>query len=299
MKEVYTFGDLQDWRESGGADEPPIRLSVLGDPVAHSKSPQMHNAALRACGLAAGYARLQIHPSELERAVPLLMRNDFIGTNVTIPHKAAMLGLMDEVDEHARKIGAVNTVVIRDGKLRGYNTDGPGIVRALRAEFGVELRDLRVLILGAGGGAGRAIAVQCALEQCERLVLTNRTFAKARLLADELAPYFETPRVTAVPPDLETLRAQLPHIDLVINASASGMQNTDPSPLPAAVLPQHLLIYDTIYGAHRTALLRAADEAGIRSANGLSMLLHQGALSFEIWFDRPAPIEQMRAALLA
>jgi shikimate dehydrogenase len=304
QKDVFTFADLQNWRAVTADVTPPVRLSVFGDPVAHSKSPAMHNAALKACGIDAQYARLQITPGELAGAVRLLVANGFLGTNVTIPHKGAMPGLMDEVDEHARKIGTVNTVVIDGGRLRGFNTDGQGIVRAVRDEFCVDLRDLRVMILGAGGGAGRAIAVQCAMENCERLVLVNRTFEKAKSLADELQSYFRgarlvgpVARLEAVPWEEAQLKFQIGHTDLVINATSMGMKLSDPSPLPGSMLMPHLMIYDTIYTAARTPLLRAADETGARSANGLSMLLHQGALSFEIWFNREAPLEVMRNAL--
>jgi shikimate dehydrogenase len=304
LKDLYTFSDLQDWRSVAGGFDPPVRLSVVGDPVAHSASPPMHNAALEKCGIPARYARIHVRPEELSAALDLLVANGFIGTNVTIPHKSAMLSLMDELDEQARKIGAVNTVLIEDGKRIGFNTDGPGIVRAVRSEFSVDLRDLRILVLGAGGGAGRAIAVQCAMENCERLVLANRTFEKAEELARELAPLFKTSRLAGPVEKIaavvwDQIRAELANIDLVINATPIGMKRTDASPLPSAWLAPHLLVYDTIYTAPRTKLMLAADEAGARSANGLSMLLHQGALSFEIWFNRPAPIEAMRAALLA
>ncbi|MGB8356907.1 MAG: shikimate dehydrogenase [Chthoniobacteraceae bacterium] len=305
QKDVYTFADLQNWPQATAGITPPIRLSVFGDPVAHSKSPAMHNAALAACGIDAQYIRLQISPGELADAVRLLPENGFLGTNVTIPHKVAMLSLMDEVDDNARKIGTVNTVVIDGKKLRGFNTDGPGIVRAIRSEFSVDLRDLRVMLLGAGGGAGRAIAMQCGFESCERLVLVNRTFEKAKALADELQPLFRSTkllgpvaRLEAIPWDEAQLKFQLQHTDLVINATSIGMKFSDPSPLPASLLTPSLMLYDTIYTSARTPLLRAADEAGARSANGLSMLLHQGALSFEIWFNREAPLEAMRTALL-
>jgi shikimate dehydrogenase len=229
-----------------------------------------------------------------------------MGVNCTIPHKAAALPLMDRVDDHARRIGVVNTVAVDGGELTGFNTDGPGLVRALRAEFSVDLRDLRVLVLGAGGGAGRAIAMQCGIEGCERLVLVNRTFEKAQELEVELQPLFKSQRVLgpvarleAVPWDASALKFQLENTDLVINCSSVGMKRTDPSPLPSAILEPHLMIYDTIYTSSRTRLMLAADEAGARSANGLSMLLHQGALSYEIWFNQPAPLAEMRAALVA
>lgn len=304
-KEVFDFNDLQHWSTASAEADPPLRLAVFGDPVVHSASPPMHNAALEHCGIAARYTRLHIRPEELHDALRLLAPQNFIGVNLTIPHKAAALAMMDEVDDHARRIGVVNTVVVEDGKLIGFNTDGPGLVRALRAEFSVDLRDLRVLVLGAGGGAGRAIAMQCGMERCERLVLVNRTMEKAQELAGELQPYFDDARVSGpvarlevVPWEEEALRFQIANTDLVINCTSVGMKRTDPSPLPSALLEPSLMIYDTIYTASRTKLMLAADEAGARSANGFSMLLHQGALAFEIWFNREAPLEVMREALL-
>jgi len=305
MKDVYSLADLRDWPVATAGVVPPVRLAVFGDPIAHSKSPQMHNPALSQSGIEAGYARMHIRPEELAEALQLLPKAGFIGVNLTIPHKQAALPLLDEVDDHARRIGAVNTVAIRDGKLTGFNTDGPGLVRAIRAEFGVEIKDLRVMVLGAGGGAGRAISVQCAMEGCRRLVLVNRTLEKAKSLAIELESYFKGSddsaagtRLGAIPMENLPVKAQLQNTDLVINATSMGMKPGDLSPLPASVLMPHLMVYDTIYTADRTPLLKASDEKGARGANGFSMLLHQGALSFEIWFNRPAPIEVMRKGLL-
>lgn len=305
LKDVYTVADLENWPELMAGISPRMRLSIVGDPVAHSRSPQMHNAALEKCGIDARYGRLHVREGELQRALNLMVANGFIGTNVTIPHKISILSCLDEVDDHARKLGAVNTVVVDGGKLVGFNTDGPGFVRAVRSEFGVDLKDLRVLIVGAGGGAGRAIAVQCGLEGCERLVLANRTLEKAQALEKELAPYFKgarllgpVARLAAVPLEAQRLRFELEHTDLVINTTSVGMKPTDRSPLPSNLLQPHLMVYDTIYTAHRTPLLAAAEEVGARGANGLSMLLHQGALSFEIWFNQPAPTESMRQALV-
>ncbi len=184
---------------------PPIRLGVLGDPVAHSLSPEMQNAALQECGVALRYAPFQIAPDELETAIRLLREIDFVGLNLTVPHKIAALSFVDDVEERARKIGAINTIVFRDGHSLGWNTDGPGFERAIREEFSVDLRDLRVLLLGAGGGAGRALAYQCASENCERLVLVNRTFDKAQALARELAGYFSGPRVLGPAARLEAV----------------------------------------------------------------------------------------------
>ncbi len=250
------------------------------------------------------YAAFQIRPEELQEALSRLVALNFVGVNLTVPHKIAGAGMVDELDDAARRIGAVNTVSVRDGKLVGSNTDGVGFARAIRSEFSVDLRDLRVLLLGAAGGAGRAIAWQCAAEGCERLVLVNRSLEKAQALAAELKSSFTDTRVSAPVARLEAapweeraLRFQIANVDLVVNATPLGLHRSDPTPLCASLLAPHLMVYDLIYAPARTALLAATAEAGARGANGLSMLLHQGALAFEEWFDRDAPLEAMRAAL--
>jgi shikimate dehydrogenase len=301
MKDVYTLADLENWKAK---TKPPIRLGVFGDPVAHSLSPQMQNASLEKCELEMHYAPFEIHPGELQATLELLRQRNFVGVNLTVPHKIAALKLMDEVDETARQAGAVNTIKIDHEKLRGFNTDGKGFSRAIREEFSVDLRDLRILVLGAGGAA-RAIALQCAKENCERLVIANRDFEKAQQLADELRPFFAEARVLGPVPRLQALgldetaiRFQIANVDLVVNATSLGLTRADASPISSRLLAPHLMIYDTIYSEGQTAFVSAAIEAGARAANGLSMLLHQGALAFEIWFDRTAPIDVMRKALL-
>ena len=295
MKEVYSLDDLRRWP----AEQPPLRLAVFGDPVAHSASPPMHNAALAECGIDARYTRLHIRADELAEAFRLLPSQGFIGVNCTIPHKFAALALVDRADDHARRIGVVNTVAIEGNKLIGYNTDGPGLVRAVRAELGADLRELRVMILGAGGGAGRAIAMQCAIERCPRIALINRTLEKLSPLVRDLEAFYPADRIAIDDFDSGALAAHLAQTDIIINCTSVGMKTDEPSPIPADRLTARHLIYDTIYTAARTPLLLAGDAVGARGANGLSMLLHQGALSFEIWFQRPAPIEVMRAALIA
>ena len=298
MKAVYTLADLQSWETVTAEERVPLRLAVIGDPVAHSASPQMHNAALEALGIAARYCRLHIRPEELSEALRLLPGKGFVGVNCTIPHKAGVLAAVDEADESARRAGGVNTVAVgADGRLRGYSTDGPGLARAVREQLGVELRDVRVLILGAGGGAGRAVATQCAKEGCPRLALTNRTVEKLNELVALLGGVYPSDQLSVSSMDAEALRAELAETDIIVNCSALGMDLNDPSPVPASLLERRHLLYDTIYTARRTPLMLAGDAVGARSANGMSMLLHQGALSFEIWFQRPAPLEAMREAL--
>jgi shikimate dehydrogenase len=298
-KEIYTLADLRHWPDV----DPPVRLGVFGDPVAHSLSPQMQNAALKQCKIDMQYVRFQISQNELREALNLTRDLKFVGVNLTVPHKIAAVSFLDEADENAKRIGAVNTIKIIDGKLHGFNTDGHGFSRAIREEFAVDLRDLRVMVLGTGGAA-RAIALQCAREDCERLVIASRTIEKAKKMADELRDFFVGPRVLGPVPRLQAIaweesafRFQIGNVDLIINATPLGLNRADPSPIPARLLAPHLMIYDTIYTSEQTPLISAAIEAGARGANGLSMLLHQGALAFEIWFGREAPVDVMRKAL--
>ena len=302
-KDVYTIADLQDWGRTLRNVKPPIRLGIFGDPIAHSLSPQMQNAALNHHGIDIQYARFQIAPHDLSPALSLVRNLNFAGLNLTVPHKVAACEMVDEVEGEAAEIGAINTVTLRDNKLIGFNTDAIGFARAIRSEFSVDLRDLRVLLFGAGGAA-RAIAVQCARSGCERLAIVNRDPDKARGLVATLQAAFAGPRVLgpvarleAVPWEERALRFQLEHTDLVVNATALGLNPNDPAVLPATLLQPHLMIYDTVYARHGSRLMESAVEAGARAANGLSMLLHQGARAFEIWFGKEAPLDVMRAAL--
>ncbi len=285
MKDFYTLADLRDWKD----EDTPIRLGVFGDPIAHSLSPRMQNAALQACGLEMRYAAFHILPNELSEAFSLLPARGFVGINLTLPHKARAAELVHDLDPFAREVGAINTIRVEDGGLTGFNTDGAGFERAIREEFSEELRDLRVLLFGAGGGAGRAIAEQCARAGCQRLVLVNRDYAKAETLASKLGA--EAIRWEAAS------QSAMEKIDLLVNATPLGLNPSDPPIVSVTVLSPRMMVYDTIYNPARTPLLETASEAGGRGANGLSMLLHQGALSFAIWFNRDAPIEAMRAAL--
>jgi shikimate dehydrogenase len=298
-KEVYTLADLQSWRDAN----PPIRVGIFGDPVEHSLSPQMQNAALKHSKIDIQYARFHILPSELREALDRVRELGFVGLNLTLPHKIAAPELLDRTDDDAKQIGAVNVIKSDNGKLHGFNTDGLGFARAIREEFSVDLRDLRVMILGAGGAA-RAIAFECAKSHCERLVIANGTFEKGERLAEKLRNFFEGPKVLGPVPRLQAIRweegafqFQIANVDLVVNATPVGLNRGDASPLSARLLAPHLMVYDTIYSAERTPLISAAIEAGARVANGLSMLLHQGALAFEIWFERSAPLQVMRKAL--
>ena len=303
-KEIYTLEDLTLQAAEGSGISPPARLSVFGDPVGHSLSPQLHNPALKACDIDARYVRVQVSEPDFPEALAAIKDQGFLGTNCTIPLKFAALEACDHVDELAGKLGSVNTICFEDGKTFGSNSDGPGFLRAIREAFAIDAHDLRIMILGAGGGAGRAVTVQCALETPERLVLANRTREKAERLRNEVAPLLDDELIHAASSRLqvadwstEGLEAELNNIDLIVNATSLGMKRSDPDLIPAHLLQPHHLVYDMVYSPQRTKLLSDAQNAGARTANGLSMLLHQGAISFETWFNREAPLEIMRRSL--
>jgi shikimate dehydrogenase len=296
----FTLDDLSHWPNLA----PSARLAVIGDPIAHSKSPQMHNPALLACGIDAQYVRVQVPVGRVAEAFRAFATAGFEGINVTIPHKFEALEAVDELDPLARTLGAVNTVHIHEGRLIGYNTDGPGFLRSVKEAFGVEVRDLRVLILGAGGGAGRAVAVQCFLEGCSTLALQNRTADKAVQLVMDLeelryARPIKTNLMHCLTPD--KLEEAISKSDLIVNGTSVGMKPDDAPLLPAGALQARHLVFDMVYrtGGQLTQLGAAAQAAGAPYSDGATLLLHQGAISFEHWFARPAPVEVMRAGLQA
>jgi len=268
-KAFYTVADLDNWPDLA----PPAKLAVFGDPVAHSLSPQLHNPALEACGIDAQYVRIQVAENQFAEALKKVHSLGFHGVNCTIPHKLAALRACDHTDGLATKLGAVNTITFEDGKTHGSNSDGPGFLRAIREAFGIDLGDLRILILGAGGGAGRAIAIQCALEHPERLVLVNRTRDKAEALREEIAPLLHDEHIHAAAQRLvladwspEALAPLLDDIDLIVNATPLGMKRSDPELLPSHLLQPHHMVYDMIYNPARTRLLADAEAAGARAA---------------------------------
>ena len=294
--EVFTSQDLTGVGEIFRKLNPPARLAVFGDPIAHSASPPMHNAALRERNHQLQYVRIRVTQDELPQALRNLTSAGFLGASLTIPHKQAALSFMDQLSREAHLMGAINTVAVRNGKLHGYNTDGPGLSAAILEEFGIPLKERRVLILGGAGGAGRAITVQCALEGSPSVIITNRNKEKGDLLSQEIQEYLDFP-ISSIPMTTESLGLAMKSVDLIINATPLGMKAGDPSPLPEGLLTKDHLVYDTVYSGGETALLKQARSAGARCAGGFSMLLHQGALQNALWFGEAAPLETMRKAL--
>ncbi len=301
---AYELKHLKEWIEKSPPNDPLAVLSVFGDPVKHSLSPQMHNPALKICGINGEYIKIRVPEENFTEALGLIRELGFHGTNCTIPLKFAALNACDHIDKAAQRMGAVNTIRFENDKIIGSNSDGPGLVRAIREEFSIDIRDLRVMILGAGGGAGRAVAIQCAMEKVERLVLVNRTKDKAEKIASEIEPDFlddnihrDSSRLKVSEWSNTELANEIGNIDLIINASPIGMNSSDPDLIPQNILEPHHLVYDMIYIPSKTKLIRDAKSIGARTANGLSMLLHQGAISFETWFNQEAPIDAMKKGL--
>jgi len=304
MPAPFTLADLASRDRLDTGQGKPARLAVIGQPVGHSASPAMHQPALDARGIDARYVPVEIEPGKVAEALGRMRELGFIGCNVTVPHKLEALACCSTIDPAAESLGAVNTVLFDREGLHGFNTDGPGFVRAIHDDFGVDVRDLRILIIGAGGGAGQAIAGQCAREGCERLVLANRTPGKLGPLVARLEPGFHSDKLEGPGDRLCSLALDDPNLqqaagesDLIVNCTSLGLRHGDPSPLPEAFIEPHHLVFDTIYRPPRTALLRAAANTGARTANGTSLLLHQGALAFELWFPGEAPLAEMRAGL--
>lgn len=256
----------------------------------------MHQAALAALGLAHSYQAVAVPPAELGAAVAALRSDAVLGANVTVPHKEAVLPLLDSVSDAARSIGAVNTISKQAGKLTGDNTDVHGF-QALLDAAGVSLsatRPPRVVLLGAGGAARAALWV---LGQRAQTVIVNRTVSRAQALADDFRGHALVSSV-AGQPDLELLA----RADVLINTTSVGMErdgrDPDESPLPPGLLPAHAVVIDMVYRPALPRLLREAAAAGLKVQGGVEMLVQQGAQSLRIWTGAEPPVEQMRAAVV-
>lgn len=271
-----------------------LLLGVMGDPIGHSKSPAMHNIALEASGIPGMYVPLHVKPEQLAEAVAGTKALGFSGFNVTIPHKVEMLKLMDELDESAVCCGAVNTVVIQDGKLKGYNTDGIGYVRSLKEELNSELSGKHITILGAGGAA-RGVVYALLREQPANVTVINRTVDKAEQLATE----FSNDNLQVQSGSYEALDKVLSQTDILINTTSIGMSpNSDETPLEQSRIPEGIIVSDLIYNPLETRFLREAKSRGCTVVGGLGMFVYQGAYAYEYWTGQPAPVSVMRSALL-
>jgi shikimate dehydrogenase len=276
----------------------PLLAGLIGDPVAHSRSPMLHNAAFAKLGMHARYELWPTPALELAARIDSLRAPHILGANVTLPHKIAVLELLDRLDPAAELIGAVNTIIREvDGSLTGANTDAPAFLASLREAGGYDPAGQTIVILG-GSGAARAAAMALAGAGVARLVIANRTIERAEaLLGDLLAATADIdPQLFALTPNDADLPELLAEASLIVNATSIGWHG-EQSPLPARLIPSSALVFDMIY--RPTQLLHDAATRGARTLDGADMLARQAALAFERWTGQSAPLDLMRAALHA
>ncbi|WP_405108980.1 shikimate dehydrogenase [Paenibacillus sp. FSL K6-1217] len=269
-----------------------LLLGVMGDPVAQSKSPLMHGAALQALGLSGAYVPLHITPDKLGDAVQAIRTLGFRGVNVTIPHKVAVMEYLDRLDASAVDVGAVNTIVNDNGVLTGFNTDGIGYVRSLKAEAVPDLAGTRILVIGAGGAA-RGIVSALLKEQPESVLIANRNAERARQLADSFAS-----RGAVAGAGMESVPSIIGGMDIVINTTSVGMYpHMEDMPVDPAGLHEGMIVSDLIYNPLHTRLLTESLKRGCTIHGGLGMFVYQGAYALEYWTGLVAPAEIMRQTI--
>lgn len=293
---VHTLADLEHWSFPGTA------LAVLGHPIAHSLSPAMHNAALAELGARRPrfaswrYFKFDIDPADLERALPIFAAKGFVGLNLTIPHKIIAVDLVHRIDSAAADAEAVNTLRLMPGNLyEGFNTDGHGVIAGIAEDLGRTVSESPVILLGAGGAA-RAAAVTCLHGGCSSLWIGNRSQGGLRALADQLAPSARRLGVPLETFDLAAPPARLPADAIIINATASGLKPGEPPPIDLGKVPGRPCVYDMVYNPPVTPLILAARQLGLPAANGLTMLVHQGARALELWTEETVSTSVMLQA---
>jgi shikimate dehydrogenase len=271
---------------------------IVGHPVAHSLSPAMQNAAFEAFGMDAGYRTFDVGPEELEAFLGGASGRGIAGLNVTIPHKIAAADYIvrkGELDPNAKKLGAVNTVKIAGGVLHGFNTDGPGFYRSLVADLKFEPEGRRVVVIGAGGAA-RAVVMYLGSGP-EKISVFDIDSGKAGSLKDHYIRFYGAKSLAVLKEaDLEKAIGES---HLLVNATPVGMKEGDPSPIDRRFLKSGMYVYDLVYNRLETALVRDARLAKAHAVTGIGMLLYQGAIAFEIWTGRKAPLDVMKKALRA
>jgi shikimate dehydrogenase len=268
-------------------------IFLIGHPVGHSVSPAFQQAALDYYSLDVRYEAMDVDAPSLSRVAKALRDPGAMGANVTVPHKEAIMPLLDDMKEEARLIGAVNTIENRDGVLVGHNTDTQGFLRALKEDAGFDPRGKTALVLGAGG-ASRAVTVALARAGVRSLVIANRTLERARALVEGLRPLLPSTEAVALHP--ESLAPIVANSQIIVNCTSMGMSGgpgQGETPIGANLIPSHVLVCDLVYNPRETPLLREAARAGARVMGGLPMLVYQGAAAFELWTGREAPIKVM------
>ena len=270
-----------------------LLAGIFGYPIGHSISPAMHNAAFRRSGIDAVYEAWETRPEDLAAGVAALREDGYLGANVTVPHKQAVMEYLDEIDDLAARIGAVNTIANRDGRLVGSNTDALGFINSLQSEAGVSAAGLEVVLIGAGGAA-RAAAYALADERAGSLTIANRTVERAESLSAEIRRAgVQTAAFGIAEPDF---LSACERADLIVNSTSVGMLHgpaEGKSPIPASAIPPGCVVYDMVYNPPNTPLLTDAEETGAKAVGGLPMLVYQGAAAWTRWTGREAPVEAM------
>jgi shikimate dehydrogenase len=273
-------------------------IGIIGDPIGHSLSPAMHNAAFSAMKLPYLYLPFRVTRRQLGPFLRAGHRRGLVGLNVTIPHKEAVLRYVDRLDPTARRIGAVNTLLFKGGRIFGYNTDGEGYLRSLRQETGFKPAGKRILVLGAGGSA-RSIIDALLKDGAKKIWVANRTIGRARKLARSLCQNYPE-RIVVIPFRKKELTLLFPSIDLLINTTPVGLNGTRPLGLPSlGLMPRAAVVSDIVYSPLWTPLLKRARNQGRRTHHGLGMLVQQGASSFQIWTGKKPDLTLMKRTVLS
>jgi shikimate dehydrogenase len=271
-----------------------MKFAVIGDPIKHSLSPVMQNAGIKALGIQGEYFAKHIPENQLPEFCAFA-KNELSGFNITVPHKKNIIPFLDEISEEARLAESVNTVLVKDGKMSGFTTDGYGLATAINEAFGIELKDQNFTFLGCGG-AVQAVAFYFAENGAKNLYFINRTVEKAEALATRLSNAFPNLKTDVSPiSDNDKIRFLIKDSSVLIQGTSLGLKPDDPPPVNPELLNAEICYYDTIY--KNTPLMKHARENNIKCADGRSMLLHQGAKALSIWTGKPAPVEAMRKAL--
>lgn len=265
--------------------------AVIGDPIDHSLSPNIHNAAFRELELDCTYIAYRIPKGELEEGLDALKKIKIAGFNVTIPHKVEIMKYLDKVDEDCSLIGASNTVSNNDGELKGYNTDMDGFLEPIKRRD-IPIKDSKVLLLGAGGAA-RAIVAGFTKEKADSITIANRTKENATLLAQ----FAHKIGINATGISLDEIGDSISDYKFIVNASSIGLKN-EPIPLPIETVNQDSIVYDIVYKPMNTDLIKKSKQKGATVIYGYEMLLGQAAIAFEIWHETKAPYEAMKKAIL-
>lgn len=270
-------------------------LGIIGDPISHSLSPVMQNAALQECGLDYVYVPFAVTPENLATAVSGLRTLGVCGFNVTIPHKTTIIPLLDRLDESAQSAGAVNTVMSNDGQLIGYNTDGDGLVASLKTDLDFSPHDGTILVIGAGGAARGAIAALC-LHGASSIIICNRTVDHAESIKVDMNSKYPATKIEVVSFACG-FTDSFKSAALLLNTTSLGMKGESIPFIDCELLPKYAKIYDMVYSKTVTPLLLQAAQHSLRGADGIGMLVAQGELAFEIWTGQRAPLGLMREVL--